>query len=127
MISNDIVESIDRLDDKTVRVIFKEKVVIDLENIKKTYAQLHELTGNQPHKKLIISGKFTEITKEARIFGMQENKRISNIVKAEAIVVHSLYQKMVINFYYQFIGTSIPVRLFTDKDKAIEWLNTQNW
>lgn len=127
MISNEIVESIDKLDDRTIRVIFKEKGVIDLDSIKKTYAQLHELTGNNPHKKLIITGKYTEITKEARLFGMHENKRISEIVKAEAIVVHSLYQKMVINFYYQFIGSSIPVRLFTDKEKAIEWLNGYTW
>lgn len=122
MISNEIVESIQKLDDTTIEIVFREKAMIDLESIKKTYQQLHEVTGDRPHKKLIITGKYTEITKDARIFGMEENKRIAKYVKAEAMVVHSLYQKMVFNFYNQFIKSDINVRLFTDVNKAKEWL-----
>lgn len=121
MLSNDVVEKMYKLDDNTVVVHFKE-TEIGLDQIKNTYQMLYELTGPKPHKKLIITGKRTEITKEARLFGMEEAKRIGTYVMAEAIVVHSLYQKMVINFYRRFIDSVYPTRFFTDIEKAKEWL-----
>ncbi|MFM6984136.1 MAG: hypothetical protein ACKOXF_08380 [Chitinophagaceae bacterium] len=122
-IQNEIVDSMKKIDDSTVEVIFKSDAVIGLEEIKNTFNQLHQLTGNNAHKKLIITGRRTEITKDARLFGMEEAKRIGEFVKAEAIVVHSLYQKMVINFYRRFIDSKYPTRFFTDVEKAKEWLN----
>jgi hypothetical protein len=121
-IQNDIVDSMQMIDNSTVEVIFKSDAVIGLDQIKYTFNQLHQLTGDKPHKKLIITGRRTEITKDARLFGMEEAKRIGEYVKAEAIVVHSLYQKMVINFYRRFIDSKYPTRFFTDVDKAKEWL-----
>lgn len=121
-IQNDIVDSMKKIDDSTVEVVFKSDAVIGLEQIKHTFSQLHQLTGDKPHKKLIITGRRTEITKDARLFGMEEAKRIGEYVKAEAIVVHSLYQKMVINFYRRFIDSKYPTRFFTDIEKAKEWL-----
>lgn len=121
-IQNDIVDSMQMIDNSTVEVIFKSDAVIGLDQIKHTFNQLHQLTGDKPHKKLIITGRRTEITKDARLFGMEEAKRIGEYVKAEAIVVHSLYQKMVINFYRRFIDSKYPTRFFTDIDKAKEWL-----
>ena len=121
---NEVVDSIKKIDNSTIEVVFKSDAVIGLEQIKKTFIQLRELTGDKPHKKLIITGKRTEITKDARLFGMEEAKRIGDLVKAEAIVVHSLYQKMVINFYRRFVDSKYPTRFFTDVDKAKEWLET---
>lgn len=121
-IQNEVVDSLKKIDDSTVEVIFKSDAVIGIDQIKETFKTLSELTGNEKHKKLIITGKRTEITKEARLFGMEEAKRIGDFVKAEAIVVHSLYQKMVINFYRRFIDSKYPTRFFTDIDKAKEWL-----
>lgn len=121
MLNNEVVESMYKLDDNTIVVEFKGKT-IDLDQIKKTYAMLHELSGTRAHKKLIITHKTTELTKEARLFGMEEAKRIGNNVLAEAVIVHSLYQKMVINFYRRFIDSTYPTRFFTDIEKAKEWL-----
>lgn len=123
-IQNDIVDSMQMIDNSTVEVIFKSDAVIGLEQLKITFNQLHQITGDKPHKKLIITGRRTEITKDARLFGMEEAKRIGEYVKAEAIVVHSLYQKMVINFYRRFIDSKYPTRFFTDIDKAKEWLGS---
>jgi hypothetical protein len=121
---NEVVDSMKKIDNSIIEVVFKSDAVIGLEQIKDTFNQLQELTGNKPHKKLIITGKRTEITKDARLFGMEEAKRIGDLVKAEAIVVHSLYQKMVINFYRRFVDSKYPTRFFTDVDKAKEWLDT---
>lgn len=121
MLNNEVVESMYKLDDNTIVVEFKGKT-IDLDQIKNTYAMLYQLSGTKPHKKLIITHKTTELTKDARLFGMQEAKGIGNNVLAEAVIVHSLYQKMVINFYRRFIDSTYPTRFFTDIEKAKEWL-----
>jgi len=118
----EVVESMKKLNDNTIEVKFKDNAVITLDHIKETYKVLHEMSGSVPHKKLIVTGKQTEITKDARIFGMEEAKRIGDYVLAEAVLVHSLYQKMVINFYRRFIDSKYPTRFFTDVDKAKEWL-----
>lgn len=123
MLNNEVVESMYKLDHNTIVVSFKE-TTIDLDHIKHTYGMLNELAGDKPHKKLILTQKKTTITKEARYFGMQEAKRIGGNVIAEAVIVHSLYQKMVINFYSKFIDTTYPTRFFTDIEKAKEWLST---
>jgi hypothetical protein len=120
--NNLVVDYIKKIDNSIVIVAFKDNVTIDLEQIKDTYAKLHAITGNEIHKKLIITGKHTQITKDARLYGMNESKRISKNVDAEAIVVHSLYQKMVINFYNRFIENNLLVKSFTDVEKAKEWL-----
>ncbi len=121
MFNNDVVEAMYKLDHNTIVVSFRE-TVIDLDHIKETYAMLYQLAEDKPHKKLILTGKKTAITKEARYYGMQEAKRIGGNVLAEAVIVHSLYQKMVINFYSKFIDSTYPTRFFTDIEKAKEWL-----
>lgn len=122
--NNVVVDYIKRIDNSIVIVAFKDNVTIDLDQIKDTYAKLFEITGDDIHKKLIITGKNTQITKEARLYGMNESKRISKKVDAEAIVVHSLYQKMVINFYNRFIENNLLVKSFTDVEKAKDWLES---
>lgn len=124
--TNRVLQSIQMLDDSTVEVVFKDNVKIELEDIRETYHMLHEFTGGKRLKKLVVTGKQTEISKEARLFGHEESMRIREKVVAEAIVVHSLYQKMIINFYARFIKDSYPTRFFTDFGKAKNWLHQFN-
>ncbi len=119
-----ILKSLSMIDDDTVEIVFQDDVLIELEDIKKTYRELHEFTGNRRLKKLVITGRKTEITKDARLYGHNESVKIKDRVIAEAIVVHLLYQKMIINFYIKFIKDSYPTRFFTDVEKAREWLNS---
>jgi len=126
VLSNQVVKKIQFIEEGILEIEFFENCTLDLDNIQHTYSLMKELTGDQKHKKLIITGKHTQITKDARIYGMEEAKRISKYVIAEAIVVHSLYQKMVINFYNQFIKNNIHVKLFTSKEEAYNWLKEHN-
>lgn len=117
-----MLRSIQMLDDSTVEIVFNEGILIELEDMKDGYSVLHEFTKGRPMKKLLITGKRTEISKEARLFGHEQSLKHKDQVIAEAIIVHSLYQKMIINFYTRFIKDSYPTRFFTDYDKAKEWL-----
>lgn len=119
-----ILKSLSMLDENTVEIVFQDEVIIELEDIKRTYQELNEFTGERRLKKLVITGKKTEITKDARSYGHMESLKIKDRVVAEAIVVHLLYQKMIVNFYIMFIKDSYPTKFFTDVEKAKEWLNS---
>ena len=42
--------------------------------------------------------------------------------KADAFVIHSLAQKILGNFFLKFKTPSIPTKLFSSEENAIEWL-----
>ena len=121
---NKVLRSIQMLDDYTVEIVFNDGVMIELEDLQVGYDLLNEVTQGRALKKIVVTGKRTEISKAARLFGHEQSMKNKDEVIAEAIIVHSLYQKMVINFYTRFINDSYPTRYFTDYDKAKEWLKT---
>ena len=121
---NKVLRSIQMLDDYTVEIVFNDGVMIELEDLQVGYDLLNEVTQGRALKKIVVTGKRTEISKAARLFGHEQSMKNKDEGIAEAIIVHSLYQKMVINFYTRFINDSYPTRYFTYYDKAKEWLKT---
>ncbi|MES2617169.1 MAG: hypothetical protein V4613_04780 [Bacteroidota bacterium] len=120
-----VLKSLKMIDEQTVEIVFKDHSIIDVEELKDSYSKLHQFTNGKRIKKLIVSGKFTEITRQAREYGHNESHKIKDKVIAEAMVVHSLGQKMVANFYLRCIKNIYPVKFFTEVQKAKEWLNDQ--
>jgi hypothetical protein len=112
------------LDDQTVLIEFKDDITFDLEGIQSSYKETEAYIGGKKLKRLVLCGKKTDITKEARQYGLKENERLKDSVIAEALVVHSFTQKMITNIYLKYIQKSYPAKSFTDIDKAKEWLST---
>ncbi len=81
-----------------------------------------ELSGGKKVPVLIIGGAFTSVTPEAREFMASEESL--EYSKAEAFLVNTLAQKILIQFYIKFNRPLVPTRIFTEKEKAIEWLKT---
>jgi len=90
--------------------------------VKENVQAFGELTGKQKAPVLIIGGAFTSVSKEARDF-MASNESLLYST-AEAFLVKSLPQKLLINFYIQFNKPLVPTQIFTSKEKAIVWLKT---
>lgn len=120
-----VLKSMSMIDEQTVEVVFKDHTLIDVEELRDSYSRLNHFTRGRRLKKLIISGRFTEITRQAREYGHNESFRIRDKVIAEAMVVHSLGQKMIANFYLRCIKNIYPVKFFTEVEKAREWLKSQ--
>lgn len=118
-----VLKSIKMLDEQTVEIVFHDEFYFDLESIKQSYAETHEFTQGKKLKRLVISGRKTDITREARQYGLHENQRLKDNVIAEALVVHSFIQKMITNIYLKNIQKSYPAKAFTDIEKAKEWLS----
>lgn len=47
----------------------------------------------------------------------------SKLVLADAFVINSLPQRLIGNFYMKFKNPVRPTKIFTDKEKAINWLS----
>ena len=125
MKTNDkIVKSLQLIDNQTIKITFEDNIEIDVDAIKNAFEEYDLFTNGKRLKKLFITGYKTLITKEARQYGQQQMKLRKKTVAAEACVVHQLHQKMVVNFYINFIKTDYPIKFFLDEKSAIEWLNS---
>lgn len=118
-----LIKSLSMLDEQTLEVVFHDEVLLDLEAIKIIDKNCDALVDGRKLKRLVISGKNTLITKEARVYGQNKSRELKSLIIAEAVVVNTLPQKMVANFYFAFIKDFYPAKFFTDVNKAKEWLS----
>jgi hypothetical protein len=106
--------------DGIVRKKFFNDIDIDVEDGRENLAAVTQLTGGKPY--LVVSdGRVTvTVTPEAREFAASEEASKNRI--AEAILVNSVATRLTANFYIRFNKPRTPTRIFTDEQKAIEWL-----
>lgn len=98
---------------------------IEVEDIKEMLSLIGKMVEKGKTKNLIIPGKYSELNTESQKF-MKTKEANVNEPKAEAIVIHSLAQRIVGNFYLKIISQQRPSKLFTSVDKAIDWLKKVN-
>ncbi|MBL4592320.1 MAG: STAS/SEC14 domain-containing protein [Flavobacteriales bacterium] len=110
-------------DEGFVLLTFKDNVVIEVEDAKEIdKTVIDELIYNQPFVVLIDARDITSsLTHEARDF-FTNDELILKIRKAQAIVVNNLHTKLIANFYMKFHKPINPVKVFSDYDKAENWL-----
>ncbi len=114
---------IELLNANTVKIQYFNNVIIELEDVMEDYKIYDSVTKNKPFKKLILSGRFTNITPEARKYIQEENTRRVQIITAEALVMTSLHQKMFANIYFSILRKAYPLKVFQKEEAALVWLN----
>jgi hypothetical protein len=110
------------IDELTIEIIYQDNVLVDLEELKRSYVEVNKVIQNRRLKKLIIAGRNLHFSKAARDYGHQQGRVLKDLIIAEAMVVHSLPQKMIVNIYLSIVKEYYPVRCFSDVNKAREWL-----
>lgn len=93
----------------------------DLYDYKQVRLASLRLANNKPVFNLIHVGDKTIPNKEAR--EACTNDIGNGKIKAEAIIIHSLGQRIVARHILKQKRKHIPVRLFTNVDKAKAWLD----
>ena len=78
--------------------------------------------GDRKYKYVLEMGSFSNFPKEVREYAAGEEANRWTI--ADAIVVKSLSQRMLINFFLRIDRPPKPTRLFNEVDKAFEWLES---
>lgn len=92
---------------------------VSLSQAKELFDAYIKITQGKKTPHLFTVSKFVIMEKEVMEF-MSTVANKSGL--ADAFVIHSLPQKIIGNFYLQFHKPAIPTKLFSTKEKAIEWL-----
>lgn len=83
-------------------------------------AACNKLSGNTPRAAIVTVGEFANFNPDAREFTADPTKETATI--AFAYVLSNLAQRMVANFFIRFNRPTKPVRFFSNRESAMEWL-----
>jgi len=98
---------------------FQEGVEIDLEKMKGVVRSREEISNGKEQYWLYDITRVKFITKEARDYA---DKYGQNYLKAVAVIVDSHITKFIYNTYIKLKKPIMPFLVFTNKEKALEWL-----
>jgi len=108
------------LENGIIHYTYFPDIEVDENDHIENYKALVEITGNVKHPLLIDSGELISITPEAR-------KKIRELepqvpISVRAVVIKSLGQRMLTNFYIKFHEPIVQTKIFENYDDALKFL-----
>jgi len=108
--------------DDILYLILKKDANVDLEGVVETVDARKVIQQGKPMLVLVDNRKVWQVTKEAQAYSY--SKEVGELSLAMAILSGvSLPVMLISNFFMRFNKNHSPTRIFSDEDKAIEWLN----
>ncbi|RYD78221.1 MAG: hypothetical protein EOP53_11575 [Sphingobacteriales bacterium] len=98
--------------------------VMDLAAAKESVSARLNAAEGKDYVFLIDATRVNSITKEARDYLASDEG--SQQIIASALVIDSKVGKLLGNFFLQINKPKIPLKLFTNKTDALDWLNIMN-
>jgi hypothetical protein len=109
-------------DNRIIKIRFKDGVDFVLEDAIIANQTMYDLAEGNPFLSLVDTINVRgQISKDA-MEHFAKDTLTKGIRVAEAIVVDSLHNRILANFYLKFTKSHNPVKVFNKMDKAIEWL-----
>jgi hypothetical protein len=108
------------IDNDIFYVRFHDNVHVDVKDIQESYDAYTTLSNGIPIHSIAELGIHTSVSQEARVFA-QNNKMVA---KSEALIQHSLSQRILVNFYSKFKNQTHPFQSFKSFDDAMIWINS---
>jgi len=84
--------------------------------------EVFKLGGGKKMAVYIQSGGYVTISCEAK--GYSKSAESYEYALAKAVLIDSFSKQLLFNFYMEFSKPTIPLKAFTSKEKAMEWLRT---
>jgi hypothetical protein len=106
---------------RIVQVKILEGSDIELADALQNYEATKILTKNDNYLVLVDGRATLSISREARSFAAQPK---NNGCIASAFVITSTANKLIGNFYINVNKPSVPTKIFSSEEMAIEWLGT---
>jgi hypothetical protein len=100
-------------------ITYKKGISVYLEDAKEMIRNRLLFTGNISYPMLVQDDGISFIAKDARDYMSKEG---TEGLVAGAFLLKSVYSTFLINFYLSVTRPRIPNRMFTDRAKALEWL-----
>jgi hypothetical protein len=109
-------------EDSIARTVVKENAEVKLEDAMENSKCINELEGPALFALLIDSRAIKSITKEARDYFSMRGRE-SRVI-GFAILIDSPLSTIIGNFFMGLNRPRVPMRLFTDEVKALDWCKT---
>lgn len=103
-----------------IMVIEYAEVIVDVKIMQEMKDAYCHISAGKPYPILADGTKVKYWTKEAREF--QVEMEDSETMKAAAIIARHKAQEILYNFFTLFSKPKIPLKVFSDKSKARQWL-----
>lgn len=109
-------------DNSIVKIRFKDGVKFELEDAVEANQTMFDLAKGKPFLSLVDSVDVRgEISNEA-LEHFAKHPLTKGIRRAEAIVINSLHNRILANFYLKFSKSHNPVKVFSRMEPAVKWL-----
>lgn len=112
------------LDGDILMIEVKANTEVLLNDVKEMVNTAGELGNNRKLKNLIVAGEYSSMHTQATLY--MKTEEAHRYTRVEAIVISSLAQRIVGNFYLGIVNLKRPSKLFNSVEKAIEWLTSQS-
>lgn len=99
---------------------FKPGTLIDVPLLLEAKTYRERTFGNSPHYTLAIANIGVDATDDAKELTL-DSAYLRNI-RARAIVVNQLAERLLINFYLRINRPPVETKLFSRRDEAVQWL-----
>jgi hypothetical protein len=103
-----------------ILVTIHDDVTIDVEEMNLIRETNLKLSNGKKAIVYVDPGKYSYVTSDAR--KLTSSKEHSKYRKAQAFIVRNLAERIVGDFYIKVQKPSHPVKMFTNKEKALNWL-----
>ncbi|MGE3652523.1 MAG: hypothetical protein AB7G22_00250 [Flavobacteriales bacterium] len=109
-------------DNHIVKIRFKDGVNFELNDAIEANQAMFDLAEGKPYLSLVDSIDVRgEISNDA-LNHFAKHPLTRGVRTAEAIVINSLHNRILANFYVKFTKSHNPVKIFSKMDAAINWL-----
>lgn len=98
---------------------FENTIELDLLKMKEVIQIREEISGEKKQYWLYDITNVKNITKEARDYA---DKQGQDRLSAVGVLVNSHVTKFIFNSYFKLKKSKMPFQVFTNKEKALEWL-----
>lgn len=115
--------TISLLEPQIIQNFIAEGAEISREDVLSVKKENTRLAEGKPYGVLIVSKPFLSVSKEA--MEVNASKEFQNLTKANALLINGLPQRILGNFYLNFKKPAIHTRIFTDREKAMQWLRKE--
>lgn len=103
-----------------IHIKIKPEQVIEVNDFKEIIKRIIELGLVKPRLILFEAGYHASVSPEVRDFAAHPNANYLSL--GDAIVIHTLAQRLMANFYVNFNKPSRPTKVFDNVDEAFTWL-----
>ncbi len=109
-------------DNRIVKIRFKDMVDFNLEDAIEANRTMYDFADGNSFLSLVDTINVRSQMSNQAMAHFAKDPLTKGVRIAEAIVVDSLHNRILANFYIKFVKSHNPVKVFNNMDKAIAWL-----